>query len=101
MCASQERKDPAGERLGGAAAGGLATVLLGTMPPNLVGGRAHDPRGKSQLMLFSPNAEKPFHATFASGAEAAVPEPANAVGLAGLAGMGLIGLVWRRRRTAA
>ena len=40
-------------------------------------------------------------ATFASDGEATVPEPADAVALASLAGMGLVGMVWRRRRTAA
>jgi hypothetical protein len=50
---------------------------------------------------LAPLAETPFHATFASDGEATVPEPADGVALASLAGMGLIGMVWRRRRTAA
>lgn len=44
--------------------------------------------------------EVKMSATFASDGEATVPEPADAVALASLAGMGLISMVWRRRRTA-
>ncbi len=40
-------------------------------------------------------------AAIAYGAPSSVPEPSRVAGLLGLAGMGFIGLVWRRRRTAA